>query len=439
MQQEPYVTLCIPLKNGEEHIHHVLANISRTAYPHEKIEVIFGDHGSTDNSKKIVQEYGKNSPLIIKIIDVSYNGPNRAFNRNQIIKHAGGSVLLFIDHDILVSQDFISEHVAMQRRFPGCMVTGYTFGKESITQLKTDIAMVNLNNINSSFTLLQSSHEFKDIRESEGFIQNQGYHEILNGIPGSWRLFWTCNLSVLKKDIEELGGFDEHFTGWGLEDEEFAYKFYLAGKTMIIANRAWAFHIPHSTDTRRNIVSWRKNWNHFFHKYPCREIELLYFFEAISSGEFLLKTNLVLFMPASWQKTVISRLVPDIPKREGERLGLFMYDEDDARLFSLTQCFLPFLPWNRINYRKEDCCFYSLMGFKTPFQDKSIHETLIIADNIIILNEMIVDHILTEMERVSRKLILLYGDIHKEEIFSGYIDTFERKLDKLDIDIIRIK
>ena len=36
----------------------------------------------------------------------------------------------------------------------------------------------------------------------------------------NWKKVQTCNLSVYKSDFTNIGGFDESYIGWGLEDSD---------------------------------------------------------------------------------------------------------------------------------------------------------------------------------------------------------------------------
>ena len=56
MKKVPFVTLCIPLRNGENELKYTLSNILKTSYPYDQLEIIFGNHSSSDNSKKIIPD-----------------------------------------------------------------------------------------------------------------------------------------------------------------------------------------------------------------------------------------------------------------------------------------------------------------------------------------------------------------------------------------------
>jgi len=57
-----------------------------------------------------------------------------------------------------------------------------------------------------------------------------------------------CHFSLFRADAEKVNGFDERFIGWGLEDDDFARRLYLAGvrgRSVILTARA--LHLEHAS------------------------------------------------------------------------------------------------------------------------------------------------------------------------------------------------
>ncbi len=50
-----------------------------------------------------------------------------------------------------------------------------------------------------------------------------------------WKSVRTCNLALHRRCLEQLGGFDERFVGWGLEDSEFCLRAQHAGLRLLRA------------------------------------------------------------------------------------------------------------------------------------------------------------------------------------------------------------
>ncbi|MFM7479518.1 MAG: glycosyltransferase [Planctomycetota bacterium] len=61
-----------------------------------------------------------------------------------------------------------------------------------------------------------------------------------------WKSVRTCNLALHRSCLESLGGFDERFVGWGLEDSEFCVRAQHAGLRLLRAPASTAvLHLWH--------------------------------------------------------------------------------------------------------------------------------------------------------------------------------------------------
>ena len=72
----------------------------------------------------------------------------------------------------------------------------------------------------------------------------------------NWEKVQTCNLSVYKSDFTNIGGFDENYIGWGLEDSDLIVRLINSGvyKKKIIRG-AVVFHLWHEKYSREHLSS----------------------------------------------------------------------------------------------------------------------------------------------------------------------------------------
>ena len=68
MNDYPKVSFIIPVRNDDKYIEECINSLLSLDYPEEKVEIIFAEGGSTDNTRKIIEEYAKKHENI-KIID----------------------------------------------------------------------------------------------------------------------------------------------------------------------------------------------------------------------------------------------------------------------------------------------------------------------------------------------------------------------------------
>jgi GT2 family glycosyltransferase len=69
-----------------------------------------------------------------------------------------------------------------------------------------------------------------------------------------WRGANTCNLALWRKDFERVNGFDESYSGWGLEDSDLVVRLFHAGKQHKSARcAAPLFHLWHPENDRSRL------------------------------------------------------------------------------------------------------------------------------------------------------------------------------------------
>ena len=100
----PKVSILVPIYNVEKYLRECLDSLVNQTL--KDIEIICVNDGSTDNSRKILQEYADKDSRV-KIIDKENGGISSV--RNLGIKLAAGEYISFIDSDDWVSLDFLEK------------------------------------------------------------------------------------------------------------------------------------------------------------------------------------------------------------------------------------------------------------------------------------------------------------------------------------------
>ncbi len=108
----PYLSIVVPVKNGQMVLPIMLANLSRSELPRESWELIVVDDGSTDDSAAIASEY---ADLVIRLPGRS-RGPGYA--RNRGVERSRGECVLFLDADVVVRPDTLSRVAATMSSRP---------------------------------------------------------------------------------------------------------------------------------------------------------------------------------------------------------------------------------------------------------------------------------------------------------------------------------
>jgi len=113
----PFVSLVVPVYNGELTIADVLRGISGLNYPEDKVEVIVVDDGSSDGTVQIVKEYP------VALIQKEHGGYPSTMNAGARV--AKGEIVVIVDADIYLAQDWLNTIVAEFKDSKVGIVSGY--------------------------------------------------------------------------------------------------------------------------------------------------------------------------------------------------------------------------------------------------------------------------------------------------------------------------
>ena len=169
--------------------------------PNEEYEIVFVDDGSTDDSLAMARELAKTAPCQIKVLTKPNDGLSRA--RNLGIRNCEGEVILFMDDDTFADPGLLREHLALHEQHPRCVVLGWVNHIEELDP--------------------QGPRKYVMADYSRSF-------------------FWTSNVSVRKKYVEEVGLFDEDFLEYGWEDLELGWRLKKLGLERKTTDKAIVSH-----------------------------------------------------------------------------------------------------------------------------------------------------------------------------------------------------
>lgn len=169
-------------------------------------EIIVCDDGSDEDTLSIVKHISRTTGPPIRYVWQSRNGERRARSRNNGLRLATGRIVIFVDGDIAVKQDFISAHVACHTggRTAVCGSRYWIFMDDYPSKPQLESAIESLMLKNAELLSL-----YTEIWFQKQYADSQPWATCLGG-----------NFSF-SRDQEAIF-FDERFVGWGAEDQEFA-------------------------------------------------------------------------------------------------------------------------------------------------------------------------------------------------------------------------
>lgn len=106
--QDILVTVELPVWNGEPFIKKALDSITKQT--HRNLDIIVHDNGSTDNSRKLIEEYAMHDARIrlVKVDHRQAAGPSR----NEAARMGKGEFIVFLDADDSIAPDYVEKLLA---------------------------------------------------------------------------------------------------------------------------------------------------------------------------------------------------------------------------------------------------------------------------------------------------------------------------------------
>lgn len=375
------ISVIIPYRDRINNLKLVLQGLANQTMAYDQYEVIIGCLEYSEELARLVNE--KYQALnIITIMTIEKWNTARA--RNIAMRQALGEVIVLLDADIVVPENFLElawqeQNSAVEKKLILCQVKGYDEWEDG-----KDLML-------NSFEEYKEKYLNKNIDEV-ALPQDQRVGIDFN-IP--WAMCWTGLVSFQRDVLYQHDLlFEENFTGWGAEDIEWGFRMLKAGLTIELSKSTWGIHLPHPREAKTIHEYEAKNFSTFINKWPCPEVEVVTKF-----GDF--KGNLV-----------FPKIKQDLLSYHPEAETLFSIAESiDGESKSI--CIGAIVKEDRIHnqssFHKEQTrlqitAFKSLVGISLPYDSDTFEKAYISRE----VNELPCDLrqlILTEANRIATKLI----------------------------------
>lgn len=201
-------SVIIPVRNGEKFITHQLdalaAQINTPTF-----EVIVSDNGSTDATRRIVENY--RAPYLLRLIDSSQR-PGICTARNIGVLNAQAEIILFCDADDYVEPEWLSAHLKAHTQHPQSLVAGtLIYGKANTAEI---LSAYGYSSMYDSLPHNTAEH----ILTAQEINPQARHRPCVSG----------CNFSVSKQVYMQVGGMDTTYVG-GSEEIDFSWRVQDAG------------------------------------------------------------------------------------------------------------------------------------------------------------------------------------------------------------------
>ena len=211
MAQDPFVSVIIPVHNSRRHLGRCLNALFSSSY--SRLEIIVVDDASTDDCAQMGHQKG-----VTVLKQENRCGPASA--RNLGARHAQGTILLFVDSDVVVKADTIERTVQTLASNPE---TAAVFGSYDDQPAERDF-----------------------LSQYKNFF----HHFVHQNSRTEAATFWAGCGAIRRDVFQEIGGFDqEKYPQPSIEDIELGYRVKRKGYQIVLDKELQVQHLKRWTLT----------------------------------------------------------------------------------------------------------------------------------------------------------------------------------------------
>jgi hypothetical protein len=241
----PAISVLTPVRDRLDHLANLLDGLDRAAARGTRFEFIAGWMGGAD-PRPLLAERGFEA----QAIPVPGEELPLARARNELAAAAAGETLVFLDVDCVPAAGLVAAYA------------GALAGEDALAQ--GEVRYLPARSGEGREAALLAAAEPHPVRiglfPGPGAVALDDRHE----------LFWSLSFAVRRATFgERIGGFDEGYRGYGIEDTDFAMRAARAGVPLAWVGDALAFHQHHPPtrlrpegipDLVRNARRYRELW-----------------------------------------------------------------------------------------------------------------------------------------------------------------------------------
>ena len=187
-------------------------------------ELLVADDGSKDDTRKLVEDHAARTPFKLRHVWQEDTGFRPGAARNRAVAKTQAEYLIFVDGDCVPTRNFVRQHHALAE--PGYFLSG---NRVLLSEAFTRQVLAERTPI----------HQWRAARWLRAWAARDVNRllplvtlpdtSLRKRAPRQWEGVKTCNLSLWRVDFMRVNGFDESYSGWGLEDSDLAIRLIHAG------------------------------------------------------------------------------------------------------------------------------------------------------------------------------------------------------------------
>lgn len=242
MKTFPSVSLCISTYNWAEALELCLESV--LLQTHLPDEIIIGDDGSTEETKKLIDRLRPKFSIPVKHIWQPDEGFKLAQIRNKSFAAATANYIIQIDGDLILNKYFIEDHLRFAHR--GTFISGAR-SLLNAEGAKNLFSRKNIEYIAKHYRLAKKYNATRFLPAAFVMHQLQKGRRQIKYVLGANMSFW-------KDDILKVNGYNEDFKGWGKEDNDLSIRLSNAGiKLHFLKFAGVVYHLYHKEASKERM------------------------------------------------------------------------------------------------------------------------------------------------------------------------------------------
>lgn len=243
------ISVIIPVYNRSDELVMTLDTLLAQTLGKKDFEVVIADDGSKDDIQSVLKKYPELNTVYCSQEDLGFRV---AAVRNLGMKNASGEIIVFNDNGILLTQNALQKHIEYHEKADNLVLLGNIMGFEWTADMNVVRELLDDNTVLEAINIMKETGGMGDGRE--GYMKRFGDDVSKWYIP--WLALWGGHFSF-KKDFASENNicFDENFTSWGGEDNDFGIQLCTAGGKYIFARDIEVAHYPTKGRENNDISS----------------------------------------------------------------------------------------------------------------------------------------------------------------------------------------
>lgn len=232
-------SIIVATYNRKEPLARLLGTLWKQTVPREEYEVVVVDDGSIEDMTSVALAFS--TRLQVSVSRQANSGV--AVARQRGVEQARGSIVIFLDDDMLAAEDFVAQHLAAHEGHDDRVVMG---------ELLPDVTV-------DEMPLFERYHAYQLSKFAETYARSGTFagHDV-----------YTGNLSLSRDLFFRAGGFDPAFH---IEDVELGVRLEQAGAKFVFSRAAATVHASDHTSLEKWLarsVKDGRDWVRLIRKHP---------------------------------------------------------------------------------------------------------------------------------------------------------------------------